>query len=114
MLVDITIKKTIDISKYDFLLDTILLKNKMKTNSVRRECQCPGVYAFFNMEFCLYVWKSANNVCSRILQHLRHGLNNSTFPETNKIIIWLCSKFDAQLLEHVIIRNLQPLYNSLL
>jgi|SRR5574343_311244 len=114
MKIEILPEEHIKTSVKEFNADTEQMKS-CRTNAIRRKCQRPGVYAFWDRYKCLYVGKSSVNVGGRILSHIRknnpiHHIGDF-LDENMNLEIWLCSKFESNILEHIIINDLSPRLN---
>lgn len=115
--IEISIQKHFQVVRAVYFCDDIQLRNRLWTNIHRKRTQSPGCYAFYHRDNCLYVGKSTTNVANRILQHLRYDtlwqdIDEKLKEETSSIGLWLCNKQDAPILEHYLIRSLQPKYNT--
>ena len=109
-----------EFSVSDFDRDDTTNKSGCPTNKIRKVCKTPGVYAIFQKDGnCMYVGV-ATDLSGRLLQHIR-GKSYSWIhdkPGVHQYIsgdetikVWITSRFMAAILEHILIKDLNPKLN---
>ncbi len=118
--ITLEIREHYQISLAAFLENTTQAKNKRWTNPFRQKSECPGCYAFYVEDECLYIGRSKNSATQRVLHHFRsswsqHDIDRilREFPDSDiQVTFWLCGREDVEILEYHLIQTLKPSLNS--